>query len=73
MTVDRFARLRSGPHVATVTRLGPGPELEPNDAPYAYLVETRGPLGPIFTPCCTWRAALNVAARAIAHNLLTWS
>lgn len=69
-TVHRFARLRSGAHVATVTRV----LTERDDAPCVYLVETWEPSGPVFTPCATWRAALDYAATAIARaNVRAWA
>ena len=68
-TVSRYARLRSGAHVATVTRVIP----EREDASHVYLVEHQEPSGPVFTPCATWRAALDVAAGAIARNVRVWT
>lgn len=68
-TVHRYARLRSGAHVATVTRVLP----ERPDASYVYLVEHTEPTGPVFTPCATWRAALDVAANAITRNVRVWA
>ncbi|MCA2990790.1 hypothetical protein [Gemmatimonas sp.] len=62
-TVHRFARLRSGAHVATVTRVRP----DAPDAICVYLVEHAEPTGPVFTSCATWRAALDVAASAITR------
>lgn len=67
-TVHRYARLRSGAHVATVTRVTPE---TPDRAP-VYLVEHTEPTGPVFTPCATWRAALDLAAATIARNVRVW-
>lgn len=58
-TVNRWARLRNGERAATVTRISAGTEP-------VFLVETWGDLGPVFTPCPTWRAALAVAADSLA-------
>lgn len=69
-TVHRYARLRSGAHVATVTRVTPE---APDRAP-VYLVEHTEPSGPVFTPCTSWRAALDVAANAITRaNVRVWT
>ena len=69
-TVHRYARLRSGAHVATVTRVLP----ERAESPTVFLVETREESGPVFTPCATWRAALDVAATAITRaNVRAWA
>lgn len=70
-TVHRYARLRSGDHVATVTRV------TAESGTVAYLVESTGPYGPVFTPCASWRAALHYAAGAVAGaiqstTLATW-
>lgn len=68
-TVHRFARLRCGAHVATVTRVQP----DATDAPAVYLVETWTATGPTFTPCGTWRAALDYAAQAITRDVRAWA
>jgi hypothetical protein len=64
-TVNRYARLRSGDHVATVTRV------TADSGAVAYLVESTGPYGPVFTPCASWRAALHYAAGAVAGAIHT--
>lgn len=70
-TVKRYATLRSGPHVATVTRCAP------DSGPVAYLVEHSGPHGPVFVPCMDWRKALEVAAAAVTNaatrHAATWN
>ncbi len=56
-TVNRYARLRVGAHVATVTRV------DADTAP-VFVVESPGP---VFTPCASWQRAMDLAASAVTH------